>query len=104
MGMSYDAINAVNDFLKFKEQRKGLGFDVLVDADPPKGRGVQMESLIDIVEDVGKETFVINFYNDAIRPYIGGYVRMSFAFMKDVKFDGIHLSFVTSNNYVITLT
>lgn len=103
MGLKIETVVRIQDFLQCKGARMGVEFDVVLAAKPPKGNEVELESSVIIAENVAKDSILLNFMEDFVRPYVGGYVLMNFAYFKYVDFENGCLTFKTSNGYEISL-
>ena len=103
MSLKIESVMTILDFLNYKHARKGVEFDVLIESCEPNGRGVDLESSVIISEDISRGSFILTFMDDLVRKYVGGYVQMDFAYLKNLSFDGSCLHFETSNDYSISL-
>lgn len=103
MSLKIETIVCILDFLRYKNARNGVEFNVVAESTPPKGNTVSLETSVIIQEKIGVGGYELVFMDDFVKPYIGGYVVMSFQYLKNVMFVDGCLKFETSNGYSIVL-
>lgn len=93
--MDYEKNIAIDEFLRKRKQEKNHIFNVKVDINQLGFSPII--SGFSVSFDIAKDDYVLTFWNDLVRTYIGGYVQMDAHFLTNVRFDGYHLCFSVGN-------
>ena len=93
--MDYEKFSAVDEFLRKRKQEKNRTFNVKVFVNQHGFRSI--DSGFSVSESVAKSDYILDFENEILRPYIGGYLQKRVKFLKNVRFDGSKLYFSVEN-------